>query len=111
MVKKGKKIEVDRSVFKCDYIRNTPTSLFKADTTNLPIFTYIWREDSVISLKDIIIELDYTLTENSNNHADYVHADEKRLFKSAPNVLFSLSNWITSTGKVLERINYAHVVC
>ena len=62
-------------------------------------------------MKDINIELDFTLTENSNIHAEYVHADEKRLFNSAPNVLFSLSNSVTSTGKVLERINYAQVVC
>ena len=71
----------------------------------------IQREDRVISLSDIYIELDFTVNLNAGTHYENVNADVKGLVKLAPFALYSEHKWRASSGKQLDGIIDANVVC
>ena len=41
----------------------------------------------------------------------YVDGDDFRLVNLGPIVLFSISKLVTSSGKHIEEVNHAHIVC
>ena len=65
MLKINERYEVDRFIFDCVYIRCTPKSLKNVNTDNTQAFIHIPTEDSVISIKDCYIELDFKVTHNA----------------------------------------------
>ena len=109
MFKLNLKNEIDRRVLKCDYIRYSPSEISTINTPNSQIYINIPREDSVISLFNSYIELNFDLLKAaiSNRYADTV---DIRLINLGPIALFSNYNLTTSSGKHLEIIDHAYIV-
>ena len=109
MFKLSEKYEVDRKILKCDYIRYSPSEISTINTPSSQIYINILREDSVISLLNSYIELNFDVlkAENSNRYAD---TDDMRLINLGPIALFNNYKLKTSSGKHLENIDHAHIV-
>ena len=109
MFKLNEKYEIDRRILKCDYIRYSPSEMSTINTPNFQIYINIPREDSVISLLNSYIEINFDVLKaaTSNRYAD---ADDIRLFNLGPIALFSNYKLTTSSGKHLENIDHAHIV-
>ena len=50
MFKLSEKLEMDRNVSKCDYVRYSPSEISTINTANSQVYIIIPRGDSVISL-------------------------------------------------------------
>ena len=109
MFKLNEKYEIDRRILKCDYIRYSPSEISTINTPNSQIYINIPREDSVISLLNSYIEINFDVLKaaTSNRYAD---ADDIRLINLGPIALFSTYKLTTSSGKHLENIDHAHIV-
>ena len=109
MFKLNEKYEIDRRILKCDYIRYSPSEISTINTPNSQIYINIPREDSVISLLNSYIELNFDVLKatTSNRYAD---TDDIRLINLGPIALFSNYKLTTSSGKHLENIDHAHIV-
>ena len=59
MFKLSEKYEDDRRNQKCDYIRFSPSEISTINTPNSQIYINIPREDSVISLLNSYLELNF----------------------------------------------------
>ena len=109
MFKLSENYEVDRRILKCDYIRYSPAEISTINTANSQIYINIPREDSVISLLNSYIELNFdVLRADSSNR--YLDANDIRLVNLGPIALFSNYKLTTSSGKHLEEISHAHIV-
>ena len=109
MFKLSEKYEIDRKILKCVYIRYSPSEISTINTPNSQIYIIIPREDSVISLLNSYIEINFDVLKaaTSNRYAD---ADDIRLIKLGPIALFSNYKLTISSGKHLENIDHAHIV-
>ena len=109
MFKLDEKYEIDRRILKCDYIRYSPSEINTINTSNSQIYINIPREDSVISLLNSYIEINFDVLKaaTSNRYAD---ADDIRLINLGPIALFSNYKLSTSSGKHLENLDHAHIV-
>ena len=109
MFKLSEKYEIDRKILKCDYIRYSPSETSTINTPNSQIYINIPREDSVISLLNSYIEINFDVLKaaSSNRYAD---ADDIRLINLGPIALFSNYKLTTSSDKHLENIDHAHIV-
>ena len=109
MFKLNEKYGIDRRILKCDYIRYSPSEISTINTPNSQIFINIPKEDSVISLLNSYIEINYDVLKaaTSNRYAD---ADDIRLINLGPIALFSNYKLTTSSDKHLENIDHAHIV-
>ena len=109
MFKLNEKYEIDRKILKCDYIRYSPSEISTINTPNSQIFINIPREDSVISLLNCYIEINFDVSKatTSNRYAD---TDDIRLINLGPISLFSNYKLTTSSGKHLENIDHAHII-
>ena len=109
MFKLSENYEIDRRILKCDYIRYSPAEISTMNTANSQIYINIPREDSVISLLNSYIELNFDVlgADNSNSNVD---ANDLRLVNLGPIALFSNYKLTTSSGKLLEEISHAHIV-
>ena len=74
MFKLSEKNEVDRKILKCDYIRYSPAEISTINTANSQIYINIPREDSVISLLNSYLELNFDVLHTVNNNR-YVDAN------------------------------------
>ena len=72
MLKLSEKYKIDRRILKCDYIRYSPSAINTINTPNSQIFINIPREDSVISLLNNYLELNFDVlrADNGNRSAD-----------------------------------------
>ena len=109
MFKLSENYEVDRKILKCDYIRFSPAEISTINTANSQIYINIPREDSVISLLNSYLELNFDVIHAGNNDR-YVDANDIRLVNLGPIALFSNYKLTTSSGKHLEEISHAHIV-
>ena len=107
----SQKFAVDRLILKCDYIRYTPTSLNLVNWENNQVFIDIPREDSAILLKHSYLELDFSVTDRAGAQARYVDNVHIRLVNLGPIALFNRYRWTGSSGKEIEEIDKAHVIC
>ena len=109
MFKLSEKYEINRKILKCDYIRYSPSEISTINTPNSQIYINIPREDSVISLLNSYIEINFDVLKaaTSNRYAD---TDDIRLINLGPIALFSNYKLTTSSGKHLENIDHAHIV-
>ena len=109
MIKLSENYKVDRRILKCDYIRYSPAEISTINTANSQIYINIPREDSVISLLNSYLELDFGVLQlaTGNRYADVC---DIRLVNLGPIALFSNYKLTTSSGKHLEEINQAHIV-
>ena len=109
MFKLNEKYEIDRKILKCDYIRYSPSEISTINTPNSQIYINIPREDSVISLLNSYIEINFDVLKAATGNR-YADADDIRLINLGPIALFSNYKLTTSSGKHLENIDHAHIV-
>ena len=109
MFKLSEKYEINRDILKCDYIRYSPSEINTINTANSQIYINIPREDSVISLLNSYLELNFDVLHAGTNNR-YVDGNDIRLVNLGPIVLFSNYKLTTSSGKHLENIDHAHIV-
>ena len=109
MFKLSQNYEIDRRILKCDYIRYSPAEISTINTANSQIYINIPREDSVISLLNSYIELNFDALRADNSNR-YVDANDIRLVNLGPIALFSNYKLTTSSGKHLEKISQAHII-
>ena len=109
MFKLSENYEVDRKILKCDYIRYSPAEISTINTANSQIYINIPREDSVISLLNSYIELNFDVLHAADNNR-YVDGNDIRLVNLGPIALFSNYKLTTASGKHLEEISHAHIV-
>ena len=94
---------------KCDYIRYSPAEISTINTANSQIYINIPREDSVISLLNSYLELNFDVLHAADNNR-YVDGNGIKLVNPGPITLFSNYKLTTSSGKYLEDISHAHIV-
>ena len=109
MFKLSENYKVDRRIRKCDYIRYSPAEISTINTANSKIYINISREDSLISLLNSYVELNFDVLHAGNDNR-YVDANDIRLVNLGPIALFSNFKLSTSSGKHLEEISHAHIV-
>ena len=109
MFKLNEKYEINRDILKCDYIRYSPSEISTINTTNSQVYINIPREDSVISLLNSYLELNFDVLRADNSNR-YLDGNDIRLVNLGPIALFSNYKLTTSSGKHLEYIDHAHIV-
>ena len=109
MFKLTEKYQIDRRILNCDYIRYSPSEISTINTPNSQIYFSIPREDSVISLLNSYLEINFDVLKAATNDR-YANADTIRLVNLGPIALFSNYKLTTSSGKHLEEISHAHIV-
>ena len=109
MFKLNEKNEINRDISKCDYIRYSPSELSTINTINSQVYINIPREDSVISLLNSYLELDFDVL-HAGTINRYVDGNNIRLVNLGPIALISNYKLTTSSGKFLENIDHAHIV-
>ena len=88
MFKLNEKYEFNRDILKCDYIRYSPSEIGTINSTNSQVYINIPREDSVISLLDSYLELDFDVLHAGTNNR-YIDGNNIRLVNLGPISIFS----------------------
>ena len=101
--------EVDRRILKCDYIKYSPAETSTINTPNSQIYFNIPREDSVISLLNSYIDLNFEVIKKTDD-STYGKGNDIKLVNLGPIALFSVFKLTTSSGKHLEEFSHAHLV-
>ena len=109
MFKLSENYEINRDILKCDYIRYSPSEISTINTANSQVYINIPREDSVISLLNSYLELNFDVLRADNSNR-YIDNNDIRLVNLGPIGLFSNYRLTTSSGKHLENIDHAHIV-
>ena len=109
MFKLNENYEVDRRILKGDYIRYSPAETSTLNTPNSQIYINIPRKDSVMSLLNSYLDLNFEVIKKVDN-SRYGNGNDIRLVNLGPLALFSNFKLSTSSGKHLEDISHAHLV-
>ena len=109
MFKLNENYEVDRRILKCDYIRYLPAETSTMNTPNSQVYINIPREDSVISLLNSYLDLNFGVIKKAED-SRYANADNIRLVNLGPIALFGNFKLTISSRKHLEDISHAHIV-
>ena len=109
MFKLNENYEVDRRILKCDFISYSPAETSTINTPNSQIYINIPREDSVISLLNSYLDLNFEVIRKADN-SRCASGSGIKLFILGPIPLFSNFKMTTSSGKHLEDISHAHLV-
>ena len=109
MFKLSEKYSIFRDILKCDYIRYSPSELSTINTANSQVYINIPRKDTVISLLNSYLELNFDVLHAPTNNR-YVDNFDIGLVNLGPIALFSNYKLTTSSGKNLENIDHAHIV-
>ena len=94
---------------KCDYVRYSPAETSTINTPNSQIYINIPREDSVISLLNSYLDLNFEVIKKADK-SRYGNGNDLKLVNLGPIALFSNFKLTTSSGKHLEDISHAHLV-
>ena len=109
MFKLNERYEINRDILKSDYIRYSPSEISTINTTNSQIYINIPREDSVISLLNSYLELNFDVLHAATINR-FVDGNDIRLVYLGSVGLFSNYKLKTSSGKHLENIDHYHIV-
>ena len=109
MFKLNERYSVNRDILKCDYIRYSPSEISTINTANSQVYINKHREDSVISLLNSYLELNFDVLHAATNNG-YVDGNDIRLVNLGSIGLFSNYKLTTSSGKHLENIDHSHIV-
>ena len=101
--------EVDQKILESDYIRISSSEISTINTATSQKDINIPREDSVPSLLNSYLDLNFDVLHAGTNNR-YVENNDIRLGDLGPNALFSIYKMTTSSGKHLEDTNHAHIV-
>ena len=102
--------EIDRRIPKCDYIRYSPSEISTKNTPNSLNYINFPRGDSVTSLLGSLLRLNFDVLVAATN-IRYIDGDDIRLVNEGPTALFNNYTLQSSSGKHIEEINHAHIVC
>ena len=98
IIKENEIHEVNRSFFKCDYLRYTPEPLNYSDVPKIQVLIDLSRESGAVSLKKTVTELDLEVFVYNAPHDDYKGVDHLiRLVNLAAFALFSECNFSSSS--------------
>ena len=67
MFKLNENYEVDRRILKCEYIRYSPAETSTINTPNSQIYINIQREESVVSLLNIYLDINFEVIKKAVN--------------------------------------------
>ena len=109
MFKLNENYEVDRRLLNCDYVRSSPAETSTKNTLNSQKYIFIPREDSVASLLNSYLDLNFEVIKRTDN-SRYANGNGIRLVNLAPIALFSNFKLTTSSRKHLEDISHSHIV-
>ena len=109
MFKLNENYEVDWRILKYDYIRYSPAETSAVNTPNSQIYINIPREDTVSSLLDIYLDLNFEVIKKADI-SRYANCNDIRLVNLGPIALFSIFILTTSNGNHLEDISHSHIV-
>ena len=109
MFKLSGRYQIDRRFLKCDYIRYSPSEISTINTANSQIYINTPREDSLISLLNSYIDLNFDVLNAATNNR-YADGADIWLINLAAIALCSNFKLITSSGKHLDNIDHAHIV-
>ena len=109
MFKLSEKYSINRDILKCDYIRYSSSEISTINTATSQVYINKPREDSVIYLLNIYLDLNFDVIHAATNNR-YVDGNDLRLVNLGPIALFSNYKLTTSSGKHLENIDHAHIV-
>ena len=93
----------------CDYIRYSPAETTTINTPDSRLDIDIPTEDSVISLLDSYLELNFEVIKRIDK-SRYANGYDVQLVNFGPFALLFKCNLTTSCGKHLEDISHAHIV-
>ena len=103
------KYEVDRRILKCDYIRYSPSEISTINTANSQIYVNIPREDSVISLLNSYLDLNFDVVHAATNNR-YTDGNDISLVNLGTVALFSNFKLTSCSGKHLEDVSHVPIV-
>ena len=109
MFKLGEKYSINKDISKCNYIPYSLSEISTINTPNSQVYIKIPREDSVISLINSYLELNFGVLHAATNNR-YADGNDIGLVNLGPIALFSNYKLTTSSGKHLENIDCAHIV-
>ena len=109
MFKLSEKYSINRDSTKCDYIRYSPSEISTINTANSQVCINIPRENSVVSLLNSYLKINFDVLHAASNNR-YVDGNDIRLVILGPIALFSIYKLTTSSGKHLKYIGHAHIV-
>ena len=109
MFKLKEKVEVNRSILKCDYNRYSPSEISTINTANSQNNIDLPREDSVISLLNKYLDLNFDGLHAASGNI-YANDKDKRLVNFGLIALFSKSKLTTSSGKHLQAFTRGYIV-
>ena len=109
MFKLSEKYSINKDILKCDYIRYSPSEISTMNIPNSQVDYNIPREDSVFSLLNSYLELNFDVLHAATNNR-YADGNDIRLVDLRPIALFSNYKLTTSSGKHIEIIDHAHIV-
>ena len=110
MFKLNEIYEVDRGNLKCDYILYSPSEIFTINTPNSQIYINIPGGDSVNSFLGSLLRANFDVLHAATN-TRYVDGDDIRLVNEGPIAFFINFKLQSISGKHIEEINHAHIVC
>ena len=109
MFKLSEKYSINKDITKCEYIRHSPSEISTINTANSQVYINIPREDSVISLLNSYLEINFDILHAATINR-YVDGNDIMIVNLGPIALFSNFRLTTSSGKHLENFDHAHVV-
>ena len=107
MLKLARKLNVDRRILKCDFVRYTQQSVSIVNRENKEIYIITPREDSVFSLKDSYLEKETDVKCNAGDNDPYVDGARIRFLNLGPTALFGKYKLTISSVTEIETINDA----
>ena len=109
MFKLNENNEVDRRILKCDCIRYNPAETSTVNTPKSQIYINIPRDDSVISLLNSYLDLNFEVIKRADN-SRYGNGNDIKPVNLGSIALFSNFKLTRSSGKLLEDISHSHIV-
>ena len=109
MFKLHENYEVDRRILKFEYIHHSPAKTSTIITLSSQTFIVIPREDSLISLLNSSLDLNFEVIKKIDKSRNG-NGSDIQLFTLGPIALFSNFILTTNSGKHLEVITQAHIV-
>ena len=110
MIELSEKYDANRTFLKRDYIRLSPSEINTINTPNSQIYNQSPRGDSVDGLKESLLRLNDDVLHAATNNR-YIDGDDIRLKNEGPNALLTTYRLQSSSGKHIEELNHAHIVC
>ena len=109
MFQLNENFEVKRRIRYCDYIRFSPADISTINTPNSQMYVNVPREDSVMSLLNSYLEINFEVTIEADK-SRYGNVNDIKLINLGSIAFFSNFKLTMSSGKHLEDIGHTRIV-